>query len=263
MLNHRLFLCVLLVGGLASCNQKAHIEAEKEASGEPDSSSVPQSAASDEQGSTAPEKSPQTGASSPEARPAAATWQQALQSASPAEREALNSLNTRYYGSLAYDSPQQLNELSKLGFPSPNQWREAASQSTEALRRGHENHDYTAGVLYVDRLINEASRYRSLKDQDRSAYENGRGAQLASDAYLAAGDVMRATPNAFTAYQYAAVNQILLPEAGPEVVAGALLAAYALGDERAKQKYDTYVRLHPNMDSRIIMRTYRGFGLSD
>lgn len=98
------------------------------------------------------------------------------------DREFLQATNARYYGSLGYDTEGELKEMLAHGFPSPADWLHARTKTAAELEREYKAGSTTAGFLYADRLIDEASKLTGTREQHPSLYQKGRGGDIGTEA---------------------------------------------------------------------------------
>lgn len=180
------------------------------------------------------------------------SWQETLEASTDSERKNLETLNNRYFGALAYSSKEELEQLRKLGFPSPTDWIKAQLLSDTDLQERYQRGNIVAGMIYADRLISQAENdLRRLRSTNTATHNSGDLA-VAIEAAVLIGELKSQSNSPFLAYQYAAMRQALDMEPQPERTAGALLAASARGDSRAQGFYDQFSRIHKDMNADLI-----------
>lgn len=156
------------------------------------------------------------------------SWAEVVTLAPVPDRAYLEAIDQRYYGLLAYRSEQELRQLTKAGFPTPEEWLQAKNLSDLELEARANGGDIKAQLLYADRLVSKAT---TLKGGSDATPERTRALVMAEK--YAAMALSQKGGGAFAAYLYgvASSERTGMPE---YAFAGAMLAG-DLGDARAVQ----------------------------
>lgn len=154
------------------------------------------------------------------------SWSEWIASSPAADQEYLSQLNNRYVGLLSYGSEQELEALTKAGFPTPEEWLAARDLSDVELEARAEGGNIKAQIFYADRM---AWKAHALKRMAESIAE--RNLALAKAEKYAAMALSEPGGGAFAAYLYGFANS---ERTGmiEYALAGALVAG-DLGDPRA------------------------------
>ncbi len=163
----------------------------------------------------------------------AQSWDDRLSTLTGPDRAMLESLNARYYGMLAFDSPEEQEALIAAGVPMAEEWLAAEKMSDEELERLASANSPKGTMFFanrqLDRYLDAMNRLEgmgSARDFDSSVINSK------TQAMVYAGNALALTRSPFAAYLYGSVFARIY--GGPEYMAAAITVARALGDRRAQ-----------------------------
>lgn len=178
----------------------------------------------------------------------------------PADQAAyLESVNARYFGALAYDSPQMLKEMVALGFPTPDEWLRAREMTDQDLATLADRGNRKAQAFQLDRVLAQTAEYATLRDKDPDAYAKSMGPRLAMRANELAPRIQASDKSAFAAYLLGHTYAALSQPASPESAAAGMFLAVERGDRRAVNLLQRYQAKHPGMNIGVVMAAYSSF----
>ena len=162
----------------------------------------------------------------------AESWNDRLSTLTHAQRSRLESLNTRYFGTLEFDTSEEQQALVEAGFPMPEEWLAADAMSDEELARLAKASSPKGSLFYANR---ELDRYVEARQRmtDAGVYREMDASVMRPkvEAMIYAGNALALTRSPFAAYLYGSINAQLFND--PAYTAAAISVAWSLGDERA------------------------------
>ena len=179
------------------------------------------------------------------------SWQETLRRMPYEERAYLESLNARYLGLLEFNSQAEWKELSKAGFPSPEAWISARSQTDRQLKELADGGDQDAQLFYADRQL---SRYLDSKGR-LTGYPKSEMShdfmRPQTQAVAYASGALRYSKTPLAAYMYGIINESVYGD--PEARLAGILNAGRLGDyDRAHETALRLTESKPSIDPAIL-----------
>ena len=161
----------------------------------------------------------------------AQSWSDRLATLSHAERLRLESLNTRYFGTLEFASPEEQEALVDAGFPMPEEWLAADAMSDAELERLAKARSPKGSLFYANR---ELDRYLEARERlgDNRRDTDASVMHPKVEAMVYASEALALTRSPFAAYLYGSINAHLFQD--PSYTAAALAVGWSLGDQRGR-----------------------------
>lgn len=184
------------------------------------------------------------------------TWNETIDSMPKNDAAHLSSINANYFGSLAFDDADELQDMAAKGFPLPEEWIEASYMTDQELKALSDSGNLKAKVFYLDRLLTRANEYFDLRGVDDSAYQRSPGAKYSLLAYELAAQIQSSYKSPFSGYLLGAAYSRLNYPQSPESAAAGMFVALSAGDKRALGLFRRYEVMHPNMNAGEIMSAY-------
>jgi len=189
-----------------------------------------------------------------------ASWSEYLESVSRDDRQFLEGVSRRYYGTVQFDNAQEREELSKLGIPMPGEWLTSRDHSDEELAKLSDTGDAKSMIFLTDRLIAKMTDTRSKAgegsylDYVKSLPDDMRspGQQDLAEALGRASSSYTISPTPFAAYQYG----IAMAEVtgSPNIIPASITIAGELGDARAENILASYYKTGPRSDEAAVLQ---------
>ena len=188
-------------------------------------------------------------------RPRAASWREFVRQQAAPDARYLNDLDRRYYGALAFESPEEREFLLRSGFPMPEDWLAAKSMTDEQLQKAADSGDRKAAGIYADRMAAHLADLLELSKATPGAAsdrDRARAAALAINYAHIASDGSR---GAFGVYVQGMVKSIIFQS--PEALTASMLESMDRGDPRTGRLIDEMARRHPRQNVEEIFGLYK------
>ncbi len=174
------------------------------------------------------------------------------------DRDYLNEMNDKYYGSFRFDGEVEQRRLTAQGFPTPEEWLAARDTPDAELKRLAKAGNMKARMFQVDRVSDRmapvlAQRGLHNTPEDKELF------RLFTDATHMAESLLRETRSPFSAYLAGRIFWAGSQGNRPEPLVAGFLLAQDFGDLRADGFRTHFMAMHPDMDGESITAYYASF----
>lgn len=170
------------------------------------------------------------------------------------EKSLLQSIDSRYFGTLTNSLPGENVDLNKLGFPDASSWIASTISTDDELLQNARKGGHLEKELFIDRVASliPENNWRGVG----SAAEDNALTTKIMDARSFALQNIGATKSPFAAYQAAALFNATEVGGNPAMIAASFQLAAELGDTRATRMLQGYMSGNRNIDVRGVLAAY-------